>query len=286
MWYYELNRKPFGPVSQEVIIEELKVGRVTRMTLVWREGWPQWKYLGETELAGKVPPPVVNATPPPVDNRIQKSKKVSSSSLTRLFWWWFPLFLFALPYQLLIIFAFKDFTSPNFTLYALAFLFWIPLCAGAVLHYILIYKLWQVVQDGFASTSPGRAVGFMFIPYFNYYWFLPAYYGLAKDLNAYIDRHFGSFNNGQLIIAHPKLVLSYVISTWSSVVLSYGLAIIMYLKMLISVLNGGSLGNSFPTFMLPAVVVSVLLLILQIVVFFDLFKSARSILKVEESQMN
>lgn len=281
MWYYELNQKPFGPVSHETIIEELKAGRVTRMTLVWREGWPQWKHLGETELAGTTPPPVA---PPPVSMPVQKTSKVSPSTLSKLFWWWFPLILFALPYQFLIVFAFKDFTSPNLTLYGVAFLFWIPLCAASVLHYILIYKLWQVVQDGYASTTPGRAVGFMFIPYFNYYWFLPAYYGLAKDLNAYIDRHYGAFNNGLLRKAHPKLALSYVISTWSSVVLSFGLVFFMYFKMLFTVINGGLPGDSFISFMLPAMVISALLLILQIIVFFDFFQSARSILRSEENQ--
>ncbi len=61
--------------------------------------------------------------------------------------------------------------------------------ASAVFHLILLYRSWEVVQDGRARTTPGRAVGFMFIPIFNLYWFFVAKFGLAKDLNAFAERH-------------------------------------------------------------------------------------------------
>jgi hypothetical protein len=284
MWYYELNHKPFGPVSNETIVEELKAGRITRLTLVWRQGWPQWKHLGETELAAlaaPTPPPLVAEAPPPVFVPVQKYKKTTSSSLTRLFWWWFSLNLFCLPYQFFLILAFKDISSPNLTLLGLSFLCYWPLFAGAVLHYILIYKLWQVVQDGFAHTSPGQAVGFMFIPYFNYYWFLTAYHGLAMDLNAYIDRHYAYLPVGQLRKAHPKMVLSYVISLWANVVVSLGLVMFIYFKMIFTLASGGTPGTSLLAFMIPVMVISVLLFVFEIVVCFDFFRSAKSILQVE-----
>lgn len=282
MWYYELNQKAFGPVSNETIAEELKAGRITPQTLVWRQGWPQWKHLGETELAGTTPPPIAAANIPPAYVAVQKKSKIDSSSLTSLFWWWFGLNLFCLPFYALILFAYKDFPTPNVPIMGVMVLSWVPLVAGAVLQYILVYKLWQVVQDGFARTSPGQAVGFMFIPYFNYYWFLPAYHGLAKDLNAYIDRHFSNLPAGQLRKTHPKLVLSYVISLWASVVISMGLGMFMYFKMVISVMNGGFAGTSFIAYMIPAMVISTLLSIFEIVVYLDVFQSAKSILKVEK----
>ncbi|MBA3687092.1 MAG: twin-arginine translocase TatA/TatE family subunit, partial [Planctomycetes bacterium] len=63
------------------------------------------------------------------------------------------------------------------------------LVAAAVFQLILIYRAWEIIQDGRARTSPGRAVGFLFIPLFNFYWFFVAKFGLAKDLNAYVERH-------------------------------------------------------------------------------------------------
>jgi len=58
-----------------------------------------------------------------------------------------------------------------------------------VMACVLLYKAWKVIQDGHARTSPGKAVGFLFIPFFNLYWIFQAYWGFAKDYNAYIERH-------------------------------------------------------------------------------------------------
>ena len=46
---------------------------------------------------------------------------------------------------------------------------------------------WTIIQDGNARTTPGKAVGFCFIPFFSLYWIFVAYLGLAKDMNAYCD---------------------------------------------------------------------------------------------------
>jgi hypothetical protein len=49
---------------------------------------------------------------------------------------------------------------------------------------------WETIQDdGFAMTTPQKAVGFLFVPIFNLYWIFIAYYGLSKQINKYIDRH-------------------------------------------------------------------------------------------------
>lgn len=60
---------------------------------------------------------------------------------------------------------------------------------GLVILYILLYRAWQVIQDGNARTTPGKAVGFSFIPLFNYYWVFVAWRGFAQDYNRYIERY-------------------------------------------------------------------------------------------------
>ena len=50
---------------------------------------------------------------------------------------------------------------------------------------VLLYKLWATIQDEPVSTTPGKAVGFLFIPLFNFYWLFRAVYGWAKDVNRY-----------------------------------------------------------------------------------------------------
>lgn len=55
--------------------------------------------------------------------------------------------------------------------------------AASVSLPILLYKLWQQVQDGNARATPARAVGFLFVPIFNLYWVFVAFPGLADELN-------------------------------------------------------------------------------------------------------
>ncbi len=58
---------------------------------------------------------------------------------------------------------------------------------STIIGYVLLYKAWQAIQDGKPRTTPGKAVGFLFIPFFNLYWMFIAYWGWAKDCNAYIS---------------------------------------------------------------------------------------------------
>ena len=60
---------------------------------------------------------------------------------------------------------------------------------GAVVFVVLLYKMWKAIQDGYARTSPGKAVVFLFIPFFNFYWAFQVFRGFAVDYNAFVDRH-------------------------------------------------------------------------------------------------
>jgi len=62
---------------------------------------------------------------------------------------------------------------------------WVPMIAFLV----LLYKAWQAIQDGQVRTTPGQAVGFLFIPLFNLYWMFVAIWGWAADYNGYKQRH-------------------------------------------------------------------------------------------------
>jgi len=52
---------------------------------------------------------------------------------------------------------------------------------------ILLYRHWLVLQGHGARTTPGRAVGFGFIPIYCFYWWFVAYAGLATDTNRYLE---------------------------------------------------------------------------------------------------
>lgn len=71
----------------------------------------------------------------------------------------------------------------------LVVLSWLPMLFGAIVMAVLWYRMWAAIQDGNARTTPGKAVGYFFIPFFNIYWAFQAIWGYAKDFNKYIQRH-------------------------------------------------------------------------------------------------
>jgi hypothetical protein len=50
---------------------------------------------------------------------------------------------------------------------------------------MLMYKVWFAIQPGHPRTTPGKAVIFSFIPFFNLCWIFQLYWGFAKDYNSY-----------------------------------------------------------------------------------------------------
>ena len=57
----------------------------------------------------------------------------------------------------------------------------ILLLIAAILGFICIYRAWCCLQPGGARTTPGKAVGFLFIPIFQLYWIFVAYHGWSQD---------------------------------------------------------------------------------------------------------
>ncbi len=53
-----------------------------------------------------------------------------------------------------------------------------------ILSLVVLYKAWASIQDlPRVTTSPGKAVGFLFIPFFNIVWMFFAFYKWAVDYN-------------------------------------------------------------------------------------------------------
>ncbi len=84
---------------------------------------------------------------------------------------------------------------------------------ASIITLIFIHKIWEAIQDGYARTTPGKAVGFMFIPIFILYWQFPVYWGFAKDFNKLILRRglsIAPISEG-LFLAYPILYLCILI---------------------------------------------------------------------------
>ena len=59
-----------------------------------------------------------------------------------------------------------------------------------ILPFVVIYKMWASIRDGnHARTTPGKAVGFLFIPFFSLYWIFQVWGGFPTDYNKYVEHH-------------------------------------------------------------------------------------------------
>jgi len=71
----------------------------------------------------------------------------------------------------------------------------VPLLIGLINNMIIIYRAWFILQPHTHHSTPGKAVGFLFIPIFNYYWIFVTYWRWAQEWNRLVarnPRHSGS----------------------------------------------------------------------------------------------
>lgn len=169
MWYYSIGSQQVGPVEEGAINALVAEQKINASTLVWTQGMSTWqparltvlvKYLPQTGIV-----PVASSTAAPVYAVSYKTPEMEIKELNDLFMWFWICLIGSL------------------------FTFGLSAIASVVLFLIILYRNWQLIQDGYARTTPGKAVGFLFIPFFNLYWIFEAYSGLVKDTNAYINRH-------------------------------------------------------------------------------------------------
>jgi hypothetical protein len=198
MWYYNVNNQPTGPIDDAAMQNLVKSGAVAPTTLVWQEGMAQWQTLGTTALAalvpaaGTTPPAPMQAyqpTPVPAYGMTVKPAAMQIKEMNDMFmWYWICLIGILVTAGLSAI-------------------------ASVVLFYIILYRAWGLIQDGYARTTPGKAVGYCFIPFYNFYWIFEAIPGLVKDMNNFIARR-----NLPIQRMDPGLATAYCVLTLVSVI--------------------------------------------------------------------
>ncbi len=75
----------------------------------------------------------------------------------------------------------RDATRLVLSVLAAPFLTLVPL--------VFVYRIWKSIQSFGARTTPGKAVGLLFVPFFNLYWVFVAYWGFARDFNTAAQHH-------------------------------------------------------------------------------------------------
>ena len=81
----------------------------------------------------------------------------------------------------------QKFYTTMWILLAASLLCGLTVIAGVVFMFILLYKFWKFIpyQESYYVTTPGKAVGFCFIPFFHLYWIFVAFRKLAVFYQRY-----------------------------------------------------------------------------------------------------
>lgn len=109
----------------------------------------------------------------------------------------------------------------------------IPLLFGGIILCILIYRMWDSIPEKFARTTPGKAVGLIFVPFFNFYWIFQAIWGFSKDYNKFVSQYRPDaprLSEG-LFLAYPILTLVSIPFSWIP-----GINIFLYIGTLVIIL--------------------------------------------------
>lgn len=269
MWFYVENGQKAGPVTEQSLALLLNQGAINSSTLVWRYGMSEWKQLGATELSETV----LHLNP---TNEIQgETPRINPNGLKTLFIWFF---ITSIAYMVLypvvtLLVPKSDFSSLSSCIYA-------PISiAAAVLEYILLYKFWKIIQDGFAKTSPGKAVGYSFIPFFNFYWLFIAIGSLAGELNHYILRQFKN-DPGGLRRAHPAFAWIFILFSLGSSCIS----IFSFGQLFAKGLSVTNSATSSQEFMVTLLIVALGSWMLSLITFYDFYLTSKSIVDRESNQ--
>jgi hypothetical protein len=292
MWYYSLNNQPTGPVDSETLKSLLRAGTINLNTLIWQEGMPDWKKLGDTPLGAQANQPVQPVIPvyqpyQPVTPTSQPAptysnyptaatpgtpppffSQVNLTGIKNLYVWWLVLFVLSAFTSIIFLFV-PDYSDAYTALACASSLVSIP---AGVLVYIQVYRFWKLIQDGYAETTPGKAWGFLLIPFFNFYWVFKAFYGLSKNMNSFIDRHYSTIAGAQIRRSNPVFSLMYCFGF----LINYFVFVANYAS---NISNSAAFYEGDTALTVGYAVFSLIFLVISIATFTDFYQTAKSILE-------
>jgi len=208
-WYYESNGGQAGPVTKEEILAMVGRGELGPASLVWTDGMPGWQSVAQVPALSVVPAvspvapspysapamtpaagvPVAAASnpyaPPSVAYQPAPLPQAGGFPAVKRANYGLSLGLFLGGLVSLIIGVAT--TSAGRDTEAIGIPFAIVgvglLLTGGIQFLIYLYRAWLVLQPHTTRSTPGKAVGFLFIPFFSIYWKFVAYWRWAEEWN-------------------------------------------------------------------------------------------------------
>jgi len=202
-FFVDQTNETVGPISWEVLLQLANAGAVSSETPTASEGSCDWVPFSElkahVEAKAKLPPvpgsslrtraekavarpaqeePRVAEVSPRMDAEV-RSAPVGASVRRDTIKWDLALFLLGLATSLgvssdIASYVGKSEVSDGFTGIGL-----VAAILAVIFCSILHYRCWHALPIEYRATSPERAIGFLFIPFFNLYWAFVSWVKLA-----------------------------------------------------------------------------------------------------------
>jgi hypothetical protein len=202
-YFYAVNGHRNGPIPFEALRDLATKGELKRSAKVWCRGMKQWEPAASVpSLFDELPPDLgLAASPttlpplPPDDRTSRKSgdlwKKapcVPTPAAVNFMKAQRNIFIAGFPSGLLLLVLAAVFSSDGSESdgigVAICTLLGLGAIIVAVVNWMMLhYRCWKLLPPTIAETTPGKAVGFYFIPLFNLYWCFVTFKGLATSAN-------------------------------------------------------------------------------------------------------
>lgn len=169
-----------GPYRSGEITKMVAAGKLSGNDLCWTEGMPNWCPLSEV-----IPYCAASASSFPGQMPSFAGRTYSMGILTLVFWSITNLLFLAYAQSAS---ANKDLYFPSDTKVALFFGFFLALIFATIFISILHHRCWKQLPSQSQWTTPGKAVGYMFIPFYNLYWAFTSWRKLAEGINRELER--------------------------------------------------------------------------------------------------
>lgn len=219
LWYYANEGEQAGPVTPEQLQELAATGAITPATTLWAEGLEEWVPATMVEglfpefapepappsapVAAEAITPVSSVDPeapaveayeptPPAEYPVEAVKRASFGKLLGLLLGG-PVTIGALTLIGAAIGAGAEGANGEVdttrALLSLAIIVVgygagsIMSLLGAICGMVYLHRAWTILRWSMPRTTPGKAVGLLFVPFYSLYWIFVAYRGLAEDWN-------------------------------------------------------------------------------------------------------
>lgn len=184
-WWLSRGGKAEGPFPAEHIVHWIKSGQFASDTFACPEGGQTWKKLYEIAEFECVTPPPPPSPPGPaaMPPTAELEKKGTVGTRFGVLIAAITLAGIGLILELLLIGDTGEEIS-------LGLLITIGVAIAHLITWAMFhYGLWKAVPEQYREVTPGKAVGFLFIPLFNCYWVFCSYLNVNRGLNRLADAH-------------------------------------------------------------------------------------------------